>query len=131
MDTLRLSKGRKCQKGGNQKYDPVVQRKIVREYLAGDLSLNQLGQKYGVDGKRIHEWKKRFNGELAEEIIFSPMTEQEQKDLKSLQQQVEELKKKLEYEQMRNFAWETMADLAKTELGIDLRKNYGAKQPKE
>lgn len=93
--------------------------------------MNQLGQKYGVDGKRIHEWKKRFNGELAEEIIFSPMTEQEQKDLKSLQQQVEELKKKLEYEQMRNFAWETMADLAKTELGIDLRKNYGAKQPKE
>ncbi|MBS1586310.1 MAG: transposase [Bacteroidetes bacterium] len=131
MDTSKLSTGRKCQKGGNQKYDPVVQRKIVREYLAGDLSLNQLGQKYGVDGKRIHEWKKRFNDELAGEIILSPMTEQEQKNLEALQKQVEELKRKLEYEQMKNFAWETMADLASTELGIDLRKNYGAKQPKE
>ena len=59
------------------------------------------------------------------------MTEQEQKEMSILQKQVEELKKKLEYEQMRNFALETMADLAKTELGIDIRKNYGAKQPKE
>jgi hypothetical protein len=31
---------------------------------------------------------------------------------------------------MRNFALETMADLAKSELGIDIRKNFGAKQPK-
>ncbi len=131
MDRLKLIKGRKCQKGGNQKYDPVVQRKIVREYLEGDLSLSELGRKYGVDCRRIHEWKKRFSCELAEEIIISSMTEQEQKDLEALQKQVEALKKKLEYEQMKNFAWETMADLAKTELGIDIRKNYGAKQPKE
>jgi hypothetical protein len=32
---------------------------------------------------------------------------------------------------MRNFALETMVDLAKEELGIDLRKNSGAKQPEE
>jgi hypothetical protein len=32
---------------------------------------------------------------------------------------------------MRNFALETMVDLAKEELGIDLRKNFGAKQPEE
>ena len=40
------------------------------------------------------------------------------------------LKKKLEYEQLKTFALETMIDLAKSELGIDLRKNSGAKPPK-
>ena len=35
----------------------------------------------------------------------------------------------VKHEQLRNFALETMADLAKTELGIDIRKNFGAKQP--
>jgi transposase-like protein len=132
MDTLRIKKGRKCQKGkgGNYKYDPLFQRKVVREYLEGDLSLPQLGQKYGIDFRRIHEWKSRFSNELAEQIV-APMTEEEQKDVEALKKQVEALKKKLEYEQMKNFAWETMADLAKTELGIDLRKNFGAKQPKE
>lgn len=59
------------------------------------------------------------------------MNEQEQKDMEALQKQLEALKKKLEYEQTKNFALETMIDLAKTELGIDLRKNSGAKQPKE
>jgi len=59
------------------------------------------------------------------------MTEQEQKSMEALHKQVVALKKKLEYEQMRNLALETMADLAKTELGIDIRKNFGAKQPKK
>ena len=41
------------------------------------------------------------------------------------------LKEKLEYEQMRTFALETMIDLSKEKLGVDVRKNFGAKQPEE
>lgn len=59
------------------------------------------------------------------------MTEQEQEEMTNLQKQLKSLQDKLEYEQMKNFALETMVDLAKSELGIDLRKNSGAKQPKE
>jgi hypothetical protein len=59
------------------------------------------------------------------------MTVEEQKEVEALKQQIALLNKKLEYEQMKNFALEAMADLAKTELGIDIRKNSGAKQPKE
>ena len=59
------------------------------------------------------------------------MTEQEKKELDALKKQNDALKKKLEYEQMKNFALETLVDLAKEELGIDLRKNSGAKQPGE
>jgi hypothetical protein len=59
------------------------------------------------------------------------MTEQEQEEMTNLQKQLKSLQDKLQYEQMKNFALETMVDLAKSELGIDLRKNSGAKQPKE
>jgi hypothetical protein len=59
------------------------------------------------------------------------MTPEEKKELDLLKKQNEALKKKLEYEQMKNFALETMIDLAKEELGVDLRKNSGAKQPGE
>ena len=59
------------------------------------------------------------------------MTDEEQKERTELQKQLEVLKEKLEYEQMKNFALETMIDLAKSELGVDLKKNSGAKQPKE
>jgi transposase-like protein len=107
-------------------------RQIVKEYLEGDLSYPQLGQKYGVDYRRIFDWKKRFGHEFLPDIVLpsKPMTPQEQNEFDELKKQNEALKKKLEYEQLRNFALETMADLAKTKLGIDIRKNFGAKQPK-
>jgi transposase-like protein len=122
-------KGRKGQKGRIGTYDIAFKRRVARHYIEGNHSLAQVGSAYGVSRKDVSRWAKQFSCELAPSII-APMTEQEQKDMLTLQKQIEELKEKLEYERMRNFALETMADLAKTELGIDIRKNFGAKQPK-
>ena len=58
------------------------------------------------------------------------MTEEEQKELEAIKKQMKALQKQLDYEKMRNFALETMIDLAKNKLGVDVRKNFGAKQPK-
>ncbi len=101
------------------------------EYANGDQSLYQLAARYQIPPQTISRWGILYSNELADELIIPAMTEQEQKEFAELKKQNAELKKKLEYEQMRSFAWETMADLAKTELGIDLRKNFGAKQPKK
>jgi len=130
MEKIEQSKGRKGQKGRTQR-DITFMRHVARTYIEGNQSLNQLVEVFNVPNQTISRWVQRFSSELEAEITISPMTEQEQKDLKILQKQVAALQKKLEYEQMRNFALETMADLAKTELGIDIRKNFGAKQPKE
>ena len=56
------------------------------------------------------------------------MTTEEQKVYDALKAQNEALKKELEFVQMKAKAMEIMIDLAKTELGIDIRKNSGAKQ---
>jgi transposase-like protein len=122
-------KGRKGQKG-RLGYDEPFRRRVAFDYLNGDRSLWQLAAIYNVPAQTICRWSMRFSGELTEQIPQTPMTEEEQKQVEVLKKQVEELKKKLEYEQMRNFALETMADLAKSKLGIDIRKNFGAKQPK-
>lgn len=138
MKKTNLSKGRKGQKGRQAEHDISLRRKIAKEYLEGDLSTTQLGQRYNVHHQYVSRWAKQFSSELAEDLITTPMTEQkqeqqqqqEQQDVAALQKQLEVLKKKLDFEQMKNFALETMVDLAKSELGIDLRKNSGAKQPK-
>ena len=129
MKELNRRKGRKGQKGRSG-YDAAFRRRIAQDYVNGDMSLTQLSVKYNVPVQSISRWALKFSGELREQIPESPMTEEEQKQVNVLQKQLEDLKKKLEYEQMRNFALETMADLAKSELGIDIRKNFGAKQPK-
>jgi transposase-like protein len=124
--------GRKGQKGRNSKYEISFKRQVARQYLDTNQSLAEVALQYGVRKIDVSNWKKRFSSELAEEeIIIPPMTEQEQNELEALKKQNETLKKKLEYEQLKTFALETMIDLAKTELGIDVRKNFGAKQPKK
>lgn len=130
MDKTKQRQGRKGQKGST-KHDITFMRHVARTYIEGDQSLNQLVKIFNVPNQTISRWVQKFSSELRAEITISPMTDQEQKDFQTLQKQIEALKKKLEYEQMRNFALETMADLAKTELGVDIRKNFGAKQPKE
>ncbi len=130
MERLNKHRGIKGQKGSTPKYKLSFIRHLVSEYLHGDLSLHQLSRKYNIANQNISRWVKRFSGELAGETILLPMTDQEQKELELLKKQNELLKKNLEQEQMKNFALETMIDLAKEQLGIDLRKNSGAKQPK-
>jgi hypothetical protein len=119
------------QKGMGYKYSRAFKIKVARYYLENDFGLVRVGELFNTSHQNVSTWAKEFSSELAEETIIFPMTEQEQKDMDALKKQLDAFKKKLEYEQMRNFAWETMADLAKTELGIDIRKNFGAKQPKE
>lgn len=129
MEQTKSIKGRKGQKG-SLKHDITFMRHVAQTYKEGDQSFNQLAERFGVPSQTICRWAQRFSCELAEEPMIPFMTEQEKKDFEALKKQNEALKKKLEYEQMRNFALETMADLAKSELGIDIRKNFGAKQPK-
>lgn len=122
--------GRKGQKGRNFKYDLAFRRMVARDYLEGDQSLRQVAERYGVLNQYVHQWSKEFSSELVD-TTEQVMTEQEQKELDALKKQNQLLKEKLEYEQMRTFALETMIDLAKEQLGVDVRKNFGAKQPEE
>jgi transposase len=131
MKVTNLLKGRKGQKGRKCKYDIALKRKVVSDYMNGNQSTTQLGQYYNIPHQSISRWAKQFSSELVEETNIQSMTEQEQEEMTNLQKQLKSLQDKLEYEQMKNFALETMVDLAKSELGIDLRKNSGAKQPKE
>lgn len=131
MDNIKKAKGRKGQKG-RKGYDLAFKRKVAKEYQEGDLSTHQVGDMYCISHKSVILWSRQFSNELAEENIILPvMTEQEKKEFEALKKQNKALQKKLDYEQLKNFALETMVDLAKEEMGIDLRKNFGAKQPGE
>ena len=119
-------KGRKRQSGGPSNYDIAFKLNVVKEYIDGDQSISQIARQFGVGIAAVKFWLKKYSTDLAEkeDIKNVSMTEEEQSAFDALQ-------KKLDYEKMKNFALETMIDLAKEELGVDIRKNSGAKQPKE
>jgi transposase-like protein len=131
MKNVNQLTGRKGQSGRKSKYDISFRRSVANAYRDGNDDKLEVAKRYGVTLNEVKQWVRQFSSELSEKKDDIPMTDQEQQDFEALQKQVKALQKQLEHEQLRNFALETMADLAKTELGIDIRKNFGAKQPKE
>lgn len=130
MNQTRVNVGRKGKKG-RPIQDVSFRRHVAQLYNEGEESLKQLRSRLGVSITSIRRWAKEFSPELRVEPTEQVMNEQEQKDMEALRKQVKLLEQKLEYEKMKTFALETMIDLAKTELQIDVRKNFGAKQPKK
>ena len=131
MENTKVSRRQKRQKGNGYKYDHAFKLRVAKHYAESAETLIEIGRRFNVCHQQVSRWGKELSAELAAEIIVPHMTDQEKQDMDALQARLQMLEKKLEYEQMKNFALETMVDLAKSELGIDLRKNSGAKQPKE
>jgi transposase-like protein len=113
------------------KYSWSLKRQVILEHRTGLYTQAELGARYGVTEKVVNHWISRYGSEVGQREIsnFSPMTNEEQKAYDVLKQQVEALKKDLEFAQMKARAMEIMMELAKEEYGIDIRKNSGAKQP--
>lgn len=122
-----IFKGVKTSREG-YKYENSFKRHVVAEYLQGRLSMAAVGQKYGLDRRRVQEWKEQYYSELVVAINTEAMTEQEQKEVEALKRQYEALKKALEHEQMRNYALESIIEIAEKDLKIDIRKKSGARQ---
>lgn len=123
--------------GSGYKYDDSFKKRVASHYLNSDHTLMELGKMYNVRYQAISDWAYEFFGEIAEGQTEIDMQQKKQpqkaetSQTDSTEKQLISLKKELEHERMKVFALETMIDLAKTELGVDLKKNFGAKQPKK
>ena len=132
MQVKNSVKRKKGQHGLQSKYDISFRRKVAMEYAEGSLTMAQIAQQYGIKRHNVMDWIRKFSSGLAgKENVIPIMTPEEHKELEAVKRQLSAVKQQLDYEQMKNFALETMIDLAKTELGVDVRKNSGAKQPKK
>ena len=103
------------------------QEAIIAEYLMGDSTYRELGNKHGVDFRCIHSWVSRFQGKQVKKVkpkanaIDSLPKDNLPTDVKQLQ---EELRKAKLHNQLLN----AIIDIAEDQLKIDIRKKSGTKQ---
>ena len=112
--------------------------KIAQEFVSSNLSARELNEKYGIRGKNViptwrdryllgkyylHKSKKSstFAGEIKTGIVMNDPERQQ------LEHQIADLERRLQKEQMKNLALNTLIDVAE-EQGIQIRKKSGAKQ---
>ena len=101
---------------------------IVKEFESGRFSVLQLEQLFKVDQSLIYRWIYKYSTFNDKSSRIVEMKDSSSKKLKSLEQQIKELQQAVGKKQMYIDYLEKMMDIAKEELDIDIRKNYGTPQ---
>jgi transposase-like protein len=120
----------------------AFKRKVVKEYLGGDLTQKQIMQRYGLKSRSmLPRWIRELGCSNAkgkdvkkpkfEFITYSGMPSRAtcdgNEDPKELQKKIAELQHQLANEKLRSEAFQRMVEKAEKELNIPIRKKSSTK----
>lgn len=99
-------------------------RQIVKEFETGKLSIQQLATLHQIANQTLYNWVYKFSTfNIKGHRIVEKSASSTQK-IKDLQQRIAELEQLVGQKQIKLEYLEKMIDLAKTDLSIDIKKNY-------
>ena len=114
---------------------------LLRDYYSSGVSKSFICRKYDIESASLYYWLKKYDLEgkelsLSQEIINQVKAMRKKKDMEKvpktredeLEQQVANLKKALEYSELRNKGLMKIIEISSKEYGEDLLKKAGAKQ---
>ena len=105
-------------------YSKEFKQHIVSEFESGNFSVLQLEKLYGVSNSLIYRWVYQFSGFNSKGVRVVEMSDSSSKKLKELESKIAELERMLGKKQIQVDYLEKMIELAKSELDIDIKKNY-------
>lgn len=114
---------------------------LLREYYSSGVSKCFICRKYDIESASLYQWLKKYDLEgkelsLSREIINKVKAMRKKKEMENapksreeeLEQQVANLRKALEYSELRNKGLMKVIEICSEEYGEDLLKKAGAKQ---
>lgn len=122
-----------------KKYSDSLKREVGRRYLRGEFSYAVAAEEYGLRDKLVakefvkwYRMQQEKESQSSSEELESGKSEQELEsptvDLAEALARIKELERALYMSELKGEALETMLDIAKRDLGIDVRKKHGAKR---
>jgi len=109
-------------------YSEDFKRTIVKEFESGSFSVLQLGKLHGVDFQTIYNWIYKYSSNNERSVRIVEMKDSSSKKLKDLENKVKDLERAVGQKQIYIEYMEKMIDIAKEDLGIDIKKNYSTPQ---
>lgn len=101
----------------------------MAEYLAGGVTLRELGLKYGYHFRKIHRWVKGVEkGRLPKEESIEGLGSGVSADEREMPSDIKELQRELREARLYNKLLNAMIDIAEEQMGASIRKKPGAKQ---
>ena len=107
-----------------RKYSEEFKKNIVDSFEKGEFSIPQLEKLYGISNALIYNWVYKFSSFNEKGCRIVEMESSNQNKLKELVNKVKELEQIVGQKQIAIDYLEKMIELAKTDLNIDIKKNY-------
>lgn len=101
---------------------------IVKEFESGQYSIPQLERLFKINNKSIYEWIYKYSNFNDKSSRIIEMKQSSTQKVKDLEKQVKELQRAVGIKQLNIDYLEKMMDIAKQDLGVDIKKNYGTPQ---
>lgn len=111
-----------------RKYSIEFKKRIVSDFESGKYSVPQLEKLHGVTNPTIYSWIYKFSTFNEQGFRIVEMKDSSSKKMKELEARVKELESAVGRKQIKIDYLEKMMDIAKEELDIDIKKNFGTPQ---
>jgi transposase len=112
-------------------FTEAFKRHVVWEVESGRISQTEANRRYGILGhSTILEWCRKYGKLQLHRNTRAELTRMDEKEIELLRLRNENkaLKQELEDARFKTVVLETLVDVAERELGIPIRKKYGAKR---
>lgn len=101
---------------------------VVEEVEAGLLRQAEAMRKYDILGhSTVQKWCRKY-GRLQSTVSRGRRMSKQEYETMRLENEIKALKRELDDARFKNVVLETLVEMAEKELGIPIRKKYGAKQ---
>lgn len=111
-----------------RKYSLEFKKRIVADFENGKFSVLQLEKLHGVSEQSIYRWIYKFSTFSEKGFRVVEMKDSSNKKMKELEARVKELERAVGRKQIKIDYLEKMMEIAKDELDIDIKKNFGTPQ---
>lgn len=111
-----------------RKYSKEFKKRIVSDFESGKFSVPQLEKLHGIGNSLIYGWIYKFSTFNEQGFRIVEMKDSSSKKMKELETRVKELESAVGRKQIMIDYLEKMVEIAKDELDIDIKKNFGTPQ---
>jgi transposase len=108
----------------HRRYSEDFKKSIVASFEKGEFSVGQLEKLYGIRNASIYSWVYKYSNFNEKGLRIVEMEDSSQHKLEELAKKVKELEQIVGQKQIAIEYLEKMIELAKTDLNIDIKKNY-------
>jgi transposase len=108
----------------SRQYSSEFKKEIVSIFESGKFSVEQLKRLYGINKQSIYDWIYKYSSLNQKGYRVMEKKESATHKLKLLEQKIKDLEQTVGQKQMTIDYLERLIDLAKSDLHIDIKKNY-------